>query len=194
VPSRRQSLGQTCDMSTASPKEQKIDWKSHSCGDVHSLMRNQAPPISGLSAGQTIKGGPLQYIETLDLSVTELFGWGLQFLARFPHLKSLNLFSTKVSDDALVHLTESRTLLELNLCGTNISDAGLQHLKALDKLETLKVSGNKGVTDVGVEEVFQSLDALKKLEMRQTSVTPDCACKIHEALAARMRRNMSSGC
>jgi len=157
-------------------------------------MRNQAPPISGLSAGQTIKGGPLQYIETLDLSVTELFGWGLQFLARFPHLKSLNLFSTKVSDDALVHLTESRTLLELNLCGTNISDAGLQHLKALDKLESLKVSGNKGVTDVGVEEVFQSLDALKKLEMRQTSVTPDCACKIHEALAARMRRNMSSGC
>merc|ERR1712100_934786 len=105
-------------------REKSPDWKSHSCGDVHSLMRNQGGAIlQGGSKSPILTGmygGPLQAIESLDLSVTELYGWGLQFLATLPHLK------------------------DLNLCGTNISDDGLRHLLGLQRLETLKVNGNKG--------------------------------------------------
>jgi len=129
----------------------------------------------------------LSRIETLDLSVTELFGWGLEFLSELPRLKALNLFSTKVSDEMLVHLADHPTLEELNLCGTNISDCGLAHLVGCRQLESLKVSGNKGVTDTGVEALFQALDHLKRLEMRQTSVTTQCSAHIHEVLHGRLR-------
>merc|ERR1712159_255719 len=105
------------------------------------------------------EGGPLSNIESLDLSVTELFGWGLQFLSQLPNLKSLNLFSTKVSDEGLLHISSHRTLVELNLCGTNITDRGVQHLLGLESLEILKVSGNKGITDAGAQLLFQSLEA-----------------------------------
>ena len=85
------------------------DWKSQSAGDVRSLMGCPVETKSGcLTQGPPLtQGHPLTQIESLDLSVTELFGWGLQFVGELRHLRALNLFSTKVSDEALVHLADS---------------------------------------------------------------------------------------
>jgi len=170
----------------------KVDLKSNSCSDIHRLLRKEREEIamhdrkpSAVTAPVDLQGGPLYNIETLDLSVTELFGWGLQFLGQLRHLKSLNLFSTKVSDEGLVHIAGHRSLVDLNLCGTNITDMGLQHLLGLVSLEELKVSGNKGITDDGARRLFSCLESLRTLEMRQTSVTPACSFQIQEALATR---------
>jgi len=178
-----------CAEPVESPGSPKSHWKSNSCNDIGGLMRRQVRPVGDVkpsgSASPNLEGGPLHNIETLDLSVTELFGWGLQFLGQLPHLKSLNLFSTKVSDEGMVHIAGHRSLVDLNLCGTNITDLGVHHLTGLESLEELKVSGNKGITDAGATLLLSSLDSLRTLEIKKTSVSSECSIEIHEVLYTR---------
>jgi len=144
----------------------------------------EAKPSAWTAVESCDPGGPLQRIEVLDLSVTEVAGWGLHFLGQLPNLRSLNLFSTKVSDEGLQHIAGHRVLVDLNLCGTDITDIGVPHLLGIVSLVTLKVSGNKGITNVGAQKLL-GLNALLHLETRSTSVTPDCSSDINKVLQNR---------
>ena len=68
----------------------------------------------------------------------------------------LNLSSTEITDEGLMHLKGLTNLRGLDLWRTQITDAGLLHLKGLTKLQNLDLRDTK-VTDAGVAELQQSL-------------------------------------
>merc|ERR1712005_32113 len=128
----------------ATPKVSRFEMEKRGAEKDAAVELDIKPPAV---LERSCRAGPLHGIEVLDLSVTEVAGWGLHFLGQLPNLKSLNLFSTKVSDEGLQHIAGHRVLVDLNLCGTDITDLGIRHLLGLISLVTLKVSGNKGITD-----------------------------------------------
>ena len=68
----------------------------------------------------------------------------------------VDLSSTKVTDDELVHLKGLTNLQYLNLTGTKVTDAGLEHLKGLTSLKRLDLDGTK-VTTKGVNKLQKAL-------------------------------------
>lgn len=132
----------------------------------------------------------LQEMRVLDLSVTDIADTGLSFLAAFSQITSLNLFSTKVTDEGLKHVAKLDHLIDLDLCGTEVSDAGLSQLEPLQNLETLKACGNLRITDGGASRLLEAVEALQNLELRSTSVTPECLEMIATVLATRARQSM----
>lgn len=64
-------------------------------------------------------------------------------LARFlaaPHLRSLSLNGSTISNAGLEQIARLRELRKLHLCGSEVTDAGLDALAALDQLEELRIS------------------------------------------------------
>jgi hypothetical protein len=84
----------------------------------------------------------------------------LKHLAAFPHLQTLGLGGTSLSDAGVAHLLPLAELDTLVLAGTKITDAGIVRLKTLKRLRQLVVSGT-AVTAAGAAELRKSLPGLE---------------------------------
>lgn len=110
-------------------------------------------------------------LEVLNLDSRDIGDEGLRYLRGLP-LKSLDLFSSRVTDIGCAHLSKIKTLTSLELCGGGIGDFGCAHLASLHSLTSLNLSQNESVTNRGAA-ALAALAELKALNLSNTCVTPD---------------------
>ena len=99
-------------------------------------------------------------LESLELSTTRFTDQGMAELAVCRRLKTLKLAAqTRLTETGIASLKDLKELEFLQMQTTVIDDASLAHLSGLTKLKTLDIEGSN-VTDAGLA----SLVGLKKLE------------------------------
>jgi Leucine-rich repeat (LRR) protein len=104
----------------------------------------------------------LEYLEELDLSANHaLSGKALRFLPQ--SIRTLNLESTGIQDDDLIHLFRFQGLDFLDLSDTAITDKGLEALSAHPTLRQLKIDAckisNKARSILSESRSLQSVSA-----------------------------------
>jgi hypothetical protein len=97
-------------------------------------------------------------IASLDLSLSQVDR--LEAVARMPHLTTLSLQRTRVSDEDLAHLSGLQHLESLNIHGTDVSDAGLEKLVGLKSLRRLYL-WQTGVSGEGAKKLKAGLPELE---------------------------------
>ncbi|XP_031551245.1 uncharacterized protein LOC116288582 isoform X2 [Actinia tenebrosa] len=111
----------------------------------------------------------LSYLESLNVSHTEVSNNSMASLTGLPCLVSLNILSTAIDDLGLQYLHDLR-LTHLKLPGRlNITDQGIQHIQGLP-LAALDLSDYINVTDVGVH-CISTMYSLTKLTLSNTKLT-----------------------
>lgn len=97
-----------------------------------------------------------------------------------PHLVSVDLSATKITDKSVAALAPASKLRQIRLAETAITDAAIDTLLSLQSLESVNFYGTK-VTDAGFMKLA-SLPNLKRLYVWQTAVTPDAIKALKEKL------------
>jgi hypothetical protein len=100
--------------------------------------------------------------------------------ALLPHLVTLDLSATKITDQTVAKLTSCGKLRMIRLSETGITDASIDSLLKIPSLESINLYGTK-VTDAGVSK-FGALTHLKRLYLWQTAVTPEAVKALKEKL------------
>ncbi|HNY80716.1 MAG: hypothetical protein RBS72_09305 [Sedimentisphaerales bacterium] len=104
---------------------------------------------------------------------------GVRHLAALPHLRSLDVARSRVTDAGLAHLRDVKTLESLWLPSEGISDTGLEYLSQLPRLRSLSVSrayrgdssGEQGYyTDKGIRMLAHCRD-LEELSVGSIAMT-----------------------
>ncbi|MBC8127894.1 MAG: hypothetical protein H8M99_12205 [Gloeobacteraceae cyanobacterium ES-bin-144] len=98
----------------------------------------------------------------------------------FPHLITLDLTATKVTDKSSSLIATAEQLRMIRLSETEVSDAIIDDLLKLTKLESLNLYGTK-VTDAGISKLA-AMSQLKRLYLWQTAVTPEAIKSLKEML------------
>lgn len=98
----------------------------------------------------------------------------------FPHLVTVDLSATKVTDQAVSQLSSATHLRLIRLAETGVTDASIDTLLKLSSLESINLYGTK-VTDAGVGKL-SVLPNLKRLYLWQTAVTPAAIKALKEKL------------
>lgn len=126
----------------------------------------------GSSRRQVVESGPR--MEVVDgekhITLTDWNGASYALLQAHPETTVLQIDNSDVTDQTLDHLREMTNLRELDLNDSQITDAGLAKLARLSGLETLRLRGTK-ITDHGLLEFLGPLPQLKRVDLRQTSVS-----------------------
>jgi len=131
------------------------------------------PQVIKLRLGSSCADADLEAISAaativdLNLSDAQVSDNGVAYLQGLPHLRSLILNRTAISDAVAEHLVSHRELVLLWLAGTAITDSTLGRLAELPQLKTLLLDNTK-VTGRGFT-VWQSNAALKELYVRNIS-------------------------
>ena len=93
----------------------------------------------------------------------------LRKLALLPNLKSASFCGTNLDDVGLEHISHAATLENLNLQDTSISDDGLAHLTRLPRLHSLRLKGNRQLTNQCVPHLLR-LTTLTDLQIHETAI------------------------
>lgn len=96
-------------------------------------------------------------------------------------ISRLGLLKTDITDRGLERIAAFRDLTSLNIQTTQITDEGLAHLRALENLQELYF-GNTAVSDRGLADLTP-LVGLKQLSLIKTSVTAEGVAKLQQALS-----------
>lgn len=99
-----------------------------------------------------------------------------------PHLATLDLSATKITDKSVASLEAAKKLRMVRLSETGITDSSIDTLLKLPELESVNFYGTK-VTDAGIRKLAD-MPKLKHLYLWQTSVTPEAVKSIKEKLPA----------
>jgi uncharacterized membrane protein len=97
-----------------------------------------------------------------------------------PHLVSLDLSATDLSDAALQSLDAAVNLKKLRLAETKLTDASMEVVAKLPALESLNLYGT-AVTDAGARRLT-TVKSLKNLYLWQTAVSPQVIEELRNAL------------
>jgi hypothetical protein len=89
---------------------------------------------------------------------------------RVPTLKRLILSNTSVGDAGVTRIKRLTGLTDVSLIEAGITDTGAANLAELKNLKRLELTGNRGITDAGLEPL-RSLTKLRMLLLEKTSVT-----------------------
>ena len=119
--------------------------------------------FNSVSYRKQFTGSDLQLLEgvasdviALDLSSTTMNDDDMVHLLKFTNLKSLKINETKITDEALKTIGQLENLRSLNLYGTDVSDTGIMLLSELKHLEKTYL-WNTQVTPAGAENLRKSL-------------------------------------
>lgn len=88
-----------------------------------------------------------------------------------PHLVTVDLSGTKVTDQSVATLKTATRLRRLRLAETAVTDAAMEVIIGMPALESLNLYGT-AVTDAGVEKL-KAMKNLRSLYLWQTSVSPE---------------------
>jgi uncharacterized membrane protein len=97
-----------------------------------------------------------------------------------PHLTTIDLSATKVTDKSVDALASAKHLRMVRLSETAVTDSAIETLLKIPTLESINVYGTK-VTDAGVAKLA-ALPNLKRLYLWQTAVTPEAVKALKEKL------------
>lgn len=112
----------------------------------------------------------LPHLETLDLSHTRITDEGLLRLKRAPKIRNLSLFYAEwITDQGMTAIRDWKHLKRLNLRGARISDGTLELVGKITGLEALDIA-HTSVTDNGLEHLI-TLVHLKELAMGRGRLT-----------------------
>ena len=104
----------------------------------------------------------------MNLDSREISDDGLRHLQTL-HLKSLDIFSGRISDTGCSSIAKIKSLESLELCGGGIGDLGCTLLATLDNLTSLNLSQNERITNRGAA-ALAALTNLKALNLSNTRV------------------------
>ncbi|KAL7542512.1 hypothetical protein ACHAXR_011846 [Thalassiosira sp. AJA248-18] len=113
----------------------------------------------------------MKNLEVLNLDSREIGDEGCKYIRSLP-LKTLDLFSSRVTDLGCVFLSKIKTLTSLELCGGGIGDLGCAHLATISNLTSLNLSQNESITNRGAASLA-ALTNLKALNLSNTHVNSD---------------------
>ena len=91
-------------------------------------------------------------------------------LSEIPHLRSVLIRSESMTNEALKTVQNFPSLTTLALYDTQIDDEGLVYLQSCDKLESLTLTGSKGITNAGLKHLA-SMKNLQQIDLSDTGVT-----------------------
>jgi hypothetical protein len=112
----------------------------------------------------------LPHLDTLDLSHTRITDEGLLRLKSAPKIRDLSLFYAEwITDQGMTALRDWKHLKRLNVRGTRISDGTLALVGKLTGLEALDIA-QTSVTDNGLEHLI-TLVGLKELALGRGRLT-----------------------
>ncbi len=97
-----------------------------------------------------------------------------------PHLVTVDLSATKITDQAVSQLSSAKNLRLVRLAETGVTDASIDTLLTIPSLESINLYGTK-VTDTGVNKL-SAMPNLKRLYLWQTAVTPAAIKALKEKL------------
>ncbi len=97
-----------------------------------------------------------------------------------PHLVTIDLSATKITDQAVGKLVTAKNLRLIRLAETAVTDASIETLLKLPSLESINLYGTK-VTDAGVSKL-SGMPNLKRLYLWKTAVTPEAIKALKEKL------------
>lgn len=97
-----------------------------------------------------------------------------------PHLVSVDLSATKVTDRSVASLAPAKNLRMLRLAETGITDAAIETLAKLPALESVNFYGT-AISDEGVMKLA-AMPNLKRLYLWQTKVSPETIEKLKQEL------------
>lgn len=129
-----------------------------------------ADPVATIeSRGGRVEKNSLGQVVKVDVSgPTAITDRDLPQLNAFPHLRSLNVNASSISDLGMQTIADMTSLEELVLAGTVIGDEGLRHIGKLAQLKRLYLYPS-AVSDVGMRHLI----GLKKLEFLDAFWTGD---------------------
>lgn len=116
----------------------------------------------------------LQELERINFAHTDFGDDDIDRLRSLPHLTSLSLRGTRVTDRGLIKLAELNQLTRIELNHTNVTEAGVRHLLEMPNLTLLDLR-NTGVVQLDVFREYQGESDLNLF----VSLYP--ATNIHEA-------------
>lgn len=110
------------------------------------------------------------HLEDLNLSCTAISDCIFEVIVKLPALKTLNLMTTRITDEGLLTLSYAQKLkcLNLNEC-ERITPTGLRYLTRLRNLTTLSINCTS-LDDEVFEELRSSLPMLETVDHRYTNV------------------------
>lgn len=110
------------------------------------------------------------HLEDLNLSCTAISDCIFEVIVKLPSLKTLNLMTTRITDEGLLTLSYAQKLkcLNLNEC-ERITPTGLRYLTRLQNLTTLSINCTS-LDDEVFEELRTSLPMLETVDHRYTNV------------------------
>lgn len=114
------------------------------------LVNHKVDSLKGLET--------LEHLKYLELSVTFVGDWSS--ISQLPHVETLNLACSNVTNEDLIHIAKLSTVKTLILDGTKIND--ISSLSTMENLQNLLVK----VTDISK---LEQLDILKPLNLRWIS-------------------------
>ena len=105
----------------------------------------------------------------------------LAHIADMPHLVSLSVFNSSITDSGWENLDHASHLAQLTLQGSNVDDATLSHVNGLTDIRELRLLGSE-ITDAGLKHL-ESLRQLKMLVLgRNESLTSGGKRELQRAL------------
>ena len=148
--------------------------KHSAAAPVNEELKKQVAGISkDFSGALTYESADSQLLVFSAVSIRE--GFGDEKFGRLdsilPHLVSVDLASTGITDKSVGLLQNAENLRTIKLSQTEVSDASLDTLAALPNLESINLYGTR-VTDEGILKL-SSLPKLKHLYLWQTKVSPE---------------------
>jgi hypothetical protein len=127
------------------------------------------PRIDDNALEQIVSAWP--HLESLCVRSSEITDAGLSHIGKLRHLRHLNVDRTRITGKGLESLTELSELRTLHACETDITDQGMLHLGRIASLEKINVN-HTGITDQGLKEI-QSLPRLRRIYFVGTEVTDE---------------------
>lgn len=126
------------------------------------------------------------HIEFFKVGGSPFDGDGLKAVARFPHLRELSVFHTRVNDEDLAAL-EGHPKLESLYAGPmwspNITDLALQRISRMPAMKRIRIVETYLSYDAGFSHVVQKLgDQVTEIDIGNTVVPPADLERLKEAL------------
>lgn len=128
-------------------------------------------------------------LKHLSLFYCNISNHGLRHLSTMINLETLNLDSRDISDDGMYHLRNLK-LKSLDIFSARITDIGCIHLKRIKSLESLEICGGN-VGDLGCAQLASSLKNLTSLNLGHNELITNLGASSLTALANLKALNLS---
>lgn len=120
-------------------------------------------------------------IKQLEFGGNKFTAAGVRSISHLPNLEHLNLHSCQLGNETMGLFNKFPKLNYLEVSWNGFDDAGLAIFAASQpKIEEVRMRGCWAITDAGIPSLY-SIKSMKKLDLRETHVTPECLAALKKA-------------